>query len=157
MGKESLKIEICRADPEDANGILALQKIAYQSEALLYDDWSIPPLTQTELQIRSDFAAHVFLKAVYNNRIIGSVRAVADEDTCRIGRLIVAPDFQRNGTGTRLLLEIESFFRRAARFELFTGSRSLDNIRLYDKLGYRVFREEDLSENVHLVFMEKHR
>lgn len=32
---------------EDAAAILALQKLAYQSEARLYDDYSLPPLTQT--------------------------------------------------------------------------------------------------------------
>jgi hypothetical protein len=38
---------------------------------------------------------------------------------------------------------------------LFTGSRSEGNIRFYEKLGYRVFRSEQLSPRVKLVFMEK--
>ena len=50
---------------------------------------------------------------------------------------------------------IEAVFAEAERFELFTGSKSSDNIRLYQRLGYRVCREENLSPNVRLVFMEK--
>jgi len=40
---------------------------------------------------------------------------------------------------------------------LFTGVKSTDNIRLYQKLGYRKLREEDLSPKVRLVFMGKRR
>lgn len=38
---------ITAASPADAAAILALQKLAYQSEARLYNDFSIPPLLQT--------------------------------------------------------------------------------------------------------------
>jgi hypothetical protein len=40
-------IEIATAVPTDAAAILDLQKRAYQSEAQLYNDWSLPPLTQS--------------------------------------------------------------------------------------------------------------
>ena len=36
-----------RASFEDAKEILDLQKLAYVSEAEIYNDYSIPPLTQT--------------------------------------------------------------------------------------------------------------
>jgi hypothetical protein len=65
-----MEIAIGRANPEDAREILALQKVAYQSEARLYDDWTIPPLTQTESQIEAEFESKVFLKAVSNGRIV---------------------------------------------------------------------------------------
>jgi hypothetical protein len=41
----------------------------------LYDDYSIPPLTQTLDDIKAQFHIHVFLKTVNNSAIIGSVRA----------------------------------------------------------------------------------
>lgn len=46
---------ILRADLADAVAILELQKRAYQQEAALYDDWTIPPLTQTPDQINAEF------------------------------------------------------------------------------------------------------
>lgn len=40
-------IEITSAVHADAAAILDLQKRAYQSEARLYNNWSLPPLTQS--------------------------------------------------------------------------------------------------------------
>jgi hypothetical protein len=50
---------------------------------------------------------------------------------------------------------IEDSFPTANRFELFTGKKSTDNIRLYKKLGYREYLQENLSEKVQILFMEK--
>jgi ribosomal protein S18 acetylase RimI-like enzyme len=146
-----------RASVEDAADVLALQKLAYRSEAEIYDDFTIPPLTQTLEEMRADLADQVVLKASAGGRIIGSVRAHEMQGTCFVGRLIVHPDFQNQGIGTQLMNEIESIFAQAERFELFTGDRSERNIYLYRKLGYRVFRREELAEKVTLVFMEKRR
>jgi ribosomal protein S18 acetylase RimI-like enzyme len=105
-----MEISMIPASMEDAVEFLALQKIAYESEALLYGDWTIPPLTQTQQQIEAEFESKVFLKAVQAKRIAGSVRASLDSSTCYIGRLIVHPDYQRKGMGTQLMLKIETFF-----------------------------------------------
>ena len=147
--------QILRAEITDAAEILALQELAYQSEAVLYDDWSIPPLTLTRDGIEKEFAGTIFLKACDSGRIIGSVRASIHDGACRIGRLIVHPEFQHRGIGSRLMSAIEAEFPDADRFELFTGSRSAGNIRLYESLGYERFRTERLSPQVELVFMEK--
>lgn len=152
-----MDISIVQASPDDAGEILDLQKIAYQSEAELNNDWTIPPLTETLPEIISEFETKVFLKAVSADKIIGSVRATIDSSTCQIGRLIVHPDYQRKGIGTLLMGRIETSFSRAERFELFTGIKSINNILLYQKLGYQGYREEDLSPKVRLVFMEKRR
>ncbi len=146
---------IVRAIVSDAADIVALQKAAYQSEAKLYDDWTIPPLTQTLSLIEAEFDMMIFLKAIHQDVIVGSVRALSENDTCFINRLIVAPQHQRKGVGTQLMQRIERQFPQVVRFELFTGSRSQRNIRFYQRLGYRAFREQDLSPKVRLVFMEK--
>ena len=149
------EVQVSIAEEVDAEAILALQKLAYRSEAELYGDWSIPPLVQTLGDIRAEFTQATFLKAATGSTIAGSVRARMHERTCVIGRLIVHPDFQRQGIGTLLMDAIESAFPAAARFELFTGDKSEGNIRLYTRLGYRVFRKEQLSSYVTLVFLEK--
>lgn len=149
--------QVLRAGIIDAAEILELQQLAYQSEAAIYSDWSLPPLTQTLNEIEREFRENIFLKVCDAGKIIGSVRAADHHGTCRIGRLIVHPDFRRKGTGTQLMAAIEAQFPTVARFELFTGSRSTGNIRLYERLGYHIFRTARLSPLVALVFMEKRR
>lgn len=146
---------IKRASAEDLKEILDLQKLAYMSEAEIYEDYSIPPLTQTVEQIQADFDDQLFLKASVDGRIVGSVRAHAEGDTCHIGRLIVHPDFQNRGIGTRLMTEIEGRFYRARRFQLFTGHWSERNLRFYRSLGYAPSETKAIADRLTLVFMEK--
>lgn len=146
---------IQRATAADAPAILALQKRAYESEARLYDDWTLPPLTQTLDSLRAEFSNSVVLGAFEGERLVGAVRARESNGTALVGRLIVEPDRQGLGLGTRLMKEIEAALPVTPRFELFTGSRSEANLRLYERLGYRRIREQVLSPAVTLVFLEK--
>ena len=148
-------MQIERAATQDAAEILALQKLAYQSEAAIYNDDTIPPLVQTLEETLADFARQIVIKIVDGGCIVGSVRGYKQDGTCYVGKLIVHPDCQNRGLGTRLLREIEAVFNRAARFELFTGSKSAKNLYLYHKLGYVPFREQAISEHVSLIFLEK--
>ncbi len=147
---------IVQATVADAPAILHLQRLAYQSEARIYNDYGIPPLTQSPAGIETEFANRVFLKATTDDgAIVGSVRAYEQAGTCFIGRLIVHPDHQGRGIGAALMREIESRFCHVQRFELFTGHKSERNIRFYERLGYRTFREERVSDSLRLVFMHK--
>ncbi len=148
-----MNIELAGA--KDAREILDLQKLAYQSEAALYGDYTIPPLTQSLEGIQADFGDDLFLKAFDEGMIIGSVRGRLRQGTCFIGRLIVHPAHQGRGIGTTLMDEIEKRFPEAERFELFTGHRSEGNLRLYKRIGYRVFKSEKISETLELVYLEK--
>ncbi len=148
-------LAISRAVPQDAEAILALQKLAYQSEAKLYNDWSLPPLTQSLESLLEEFASSVILKAVSGERIVGAVRAKVASGTCTIGRLAVHPDFQGQGIGSELLKNIEASFPDASKYELFTGSRSQANIRLYQRHGYTISRTQAVSPTVSLTFLEK--
>jgi GNAT superfamily N-acetyltransferase len=146
---------IQQASVNDAKEILDLQKLAYQSEALLYNDSAIPPLTQILGEIKAEFADHVFLKAMLETQIVGSVRAKLLGITCLVGRLIVHPDYQGHGIGSNLMIEIEKYFGISHRLELFTGHKSERNISLYQRLGYSMFRTERVNDKLSFIFMEK--
>lgn len=148
-------VEILAAESKDAKEILKLQVLAYQSEAKLYNDWSLPALTQTLDSLHQEFEDSVILKAIVNNQIVGSVRAKIDNGVCKIGRLIVDPEFQKQGIGTALLKNIEKIHENINSFELFTGSKSINNIKLYEKNGYLKSHTKELSENVSLLFLVK--
>jgi len=150
----SIKIE--RASVIDAEEILSLQKLAYRSEAEIYNDFSIEPLVQTLEQLQQQFEDYIILKAVADDAIIGSVRAKERDGTCYIGKLMVNPNDQNKGIGRRLMKAIEDYFPHS-RYELFTGSRSEKNIALYEKLGYIVLSECSITPDFSLVYLEKKR
>jgi ribosomal protein S18 acetylase RimI-like enzyme len=144
------------AGRKDLAKILELQKICYRENAARYNDRTIQPLTQSIEDLGKEFGEQVFLKIEMEDRIIGSVRAFGENDVCHIGKLIVHPDYQNRGVGTELMIEIERRFCRAGKYELFTGHRDDKNIHLYKKLGYTVFDEKVINDNLTMIYMEKY-
>jgi len=145
---------ITKAQIDDLEAILALQYAAYQSEAEILGDYAIQPLRQTLGELVEEYKKSVVLKAALGNEIIGSVRAYAKGGTVYIGKLMVRPDHQGAGLGTRLLAEIEKRFD-CDRFELFTSCKSERNLHLYKKSGYIRFREETDGSGVKFAYLEK--
>lgn len=147
---------IKEADISDLREILELQYLAYQSEAKLFNDPDIPPLKQTLSDLEIELHKGIILKALdENNVIIGSVRAYCDNKTLYIGKLMVHPNRQQQGIGTKLLLDIEKRYP-GYRYELFTSTRSEKNIALYKRLGYSIFDEKQVTEELSFVYLEKH-
>ena len=140
---------------KDADEILDLQKLAYISEAEIIDDFDIPPLHQTIEEIQSEFNRQIVLKVTIDGKIIASVRCYLEEGTCYIGKLIVHPDYQNQGIGTKLLNAAERQFSDADRYELFTGQKSKKNLHIYEKHGYRRTKSQAVSNNLTLLFLEK--
>jgi len=146
---------IASAKIDDAEAILSLQKRAFESEAKLYNDWGIPPLTQSLDSLKAEILAGGVLKYSQDGVIIGSVRALLQGGKCKIGRMMVAPEFQGQGIGSTLLAAIEARFPQAHSFELFTGAKSEGNIRLYRRHGYEIVTTKAYSPAITLVFMSK--
>jgi len=149
-------MEITKAAFEDLPKILDLQKLAYLSEAKLLNNYSIQPLTQTLKELENEFDKNIILKLVdkNNHEIIGSVRAYEANERVYVGKLMVHPDYQNKGFGTKLLQAIETFYENKT-FELFTSSKSEKNIQLYKKAGYKEYKREKIAENLEMIFMEK--
>ncbi|MDR1145079.1 MAG: GNAT family N-acetyltransferase [Verrucomicrobiales bacterium] len=148
-------MRITKANHGDLQEILALQYLAYQGESILYNNPNIPPLTQTLKDLEAEFKTGVFLKAIdENGHIIASVRAYSDNGTLHIGKLIVRPDLQGQGIGTKLLKDIEQTCPHK-RYELFTGTKSERNIKLYERVGYVKFKERDMGDGLRFIYLCK--
>ncbi len=145
---------ISEAVPSDAAEILELQKKAFYPQGVLYGDFTLPPLVQTLEELTEDFKAGVFLKAMRDGELVGSVRGCAQGDTCHISRLFVHPDHQNKGIGKKLMRAIEEKFKNVRRYELFTGHKSEKSLMLYKKLGYQPFTEKS-DGNVTLIYLGK--
>lgn len=151
-------VRILPATAADAGEIHTLQLAAYLSEAKAYDDLSIPPVQEALTGSVERIAAGGVWKAVAGTRIVGAVHLAVDGSVGRIGRLMVAPDWQGRGVGAKLLRVAEQTAPvEVTQYELFTGAESEGNLRLYRKAGYREVRRESHTAKVDLVLLAKRR
>ena len=148
-------VRIVAAAEGDLPEILALQYLAYQSEAKLLGNRDIPPLKQTLEDLRQEYRQGDVLKAVdAAGVIVGSVRCRLEGGTVHVGKLMVHPERRGRGLGARLLLAVETL-HPGKRLELFTSDKSAHNIRLYEKLGYAAFAEKQITPTLRFVYLEK--
>ena len=147
-------IELRALPPGAVGELLTLQRAAYVSEAQLYDDVRLPALVQTPDELADELAQSSCLAALAGSRLVGAVRTRERGGVLHVGRLVVAPDLQGRGIGTRLLLGAErsTTLPRAA---LFTGARSTANLRLYRRHGYVETAREPVRPGLELVHLVK--
>jgi Predicted acetyltransferase len=144
-----------RANSSNLEEILKLQYLAYQSEAKLLNNFMIQPLTQTLEELVHEFQNGIIYKAENDEqKIIGSVRGTVKSGTLLIGKLIVHPNFQGMGIGTKLLKYIEEEHKEL-RKELYTSDKSIRNLNLYEHNGYTRFKTEAVNKDLSFIFLEK--
>jgi ribosomal protein S18 acetylase RimI-like enzyme len=130
---------IALVDDAHAGELLTLRRAAFVSEAQLYDDPHIPPLTQTLHELRDDMARDdvVTVGAWEGHRLVGSLRLEIEGGKATLGRLAVAPDKEGRGIGTSLMFAILQYLpEQVTEIWAFTGKDSKKNLAMYTKHGY---------------------
>jgi GNAT superfamily N-acetyltransferase len=130
---------IALVEDDHAGELLTLRRAAFVTEAQLYDDPHIPPLTQTLTELREDLARDdvVTIGAWEGHRMIGSVRVEIEGEKATLGRLAVAPDKQARGIGTEMLFAVLPYLpEQTTEIWVFTGKDSKQNLAMYTKHGY---------------------
>jgi len=148
-------ITVRKARGEDAAPIADLIRRAFEAQCRIYDDWTLPPMRESETSVLRAIEDGVVLVAETDGRLIGTVRARVTGGRVHIGRLAVEPDAQNLGIGRALTRAAEEAFPSAERFEVFTGHLSAGPLHLYESLGYRRVRTQVEHERLTLVFLEK--
>ena len=153
MAQNNIEVKI--ASKNDAFEILEIQKQAYQGQAEIYNNYELPPLTQSLESVENEFKEQTFLKVLFHDKIIGLVRFKISNGHVAINRMAVKPEFQNQGIGTTLLREIESRVPEAISLQLFTGNKSTRNIYLYEKNGYKIIGKQITDQGIELLHYEK--
>ena len=138
----------------DAGEVLTIQRAAFVSEAIIYGSVDMPPLVQTLDELEAELSGSDGWVARVEGRLVGAIRTREDDGLLLIGRIAIAPDMQGSGIG-QALLEAAEQHSRAAEAELFTGSLSEANIRLYERCGYVETERVDQGGGVQEVYLRK--
>lgn len=139
---------------DDAGEVLTIQRAAFVSEALIYGTPDMPPLTQTLEEVQAELTSCSGWVARANGRLVGAIRTQETDDVLLIRRIAIAPDLQGSGIG-QMLLEAAESGSTAREAELFTGSRSEANLRLYERCGYVEFERVPQDDGIDQVFLRK--
>ena len=148
-------MKIIPAEIKDISELYQLQLLAFESEAEMIGSRDVPALQETAESHRADFTNWNTLKLVDDaDRIIGSIRYRQENDFIDVGRLMVHPDYRRCGLAQKLLSEIDVLCPEKVK-ELYTCTKSWSNIRLYEKMGYKAYKECKEDSGLSFVYMRK--
>ncbi len=155
-GPEDLPDDITLApiSVADAGEVLTIQRAAFVSEAQIYGSVDMPPLTQTLEELEAELRESDGWVARVGGRLVGALRSRKAGGLLLIGRIAIAPDMQGSGIG-RALLDAAESHSGAEEAELFTGSLSEANIRLYENCGYIETERVDTGDGVQEVYLRK--
>jgi tRNA (guanine37-N1)-methyltransferase len=141
VGIDGVDLEIRPATRADAGELFTLTRACWLQELWANPEVVIPALEESFDDAIRGVAEWTTFVARAGGRIVGSTRGrlAGDGTVWDVGRVMVAPDLQGRGLGRYLLELIEAAAPpEVTSYELWTGAKSVENIRMYKKAGYRL-------------------
>jgi ribosomal protein S18 acetylase RimI-like enzyme len=143
---------IRKALPADAAAIAALTDAAYAK--------FIPRIGRKPRPMTADYGKKIDEDQVWllaqDSQPAGVLVMSAEPDHLLIYSVAIDPIFQKRGFGRQLLAwaEAQALAQGYTSIRLYTNARFEENIRLYERLGYRETRREPVEDS-HIVHMAK--
>ena len=152
---DAIRAGLCRATSADASTVRDLVRTAYAK-------W-VPLLGREPKPMTADYDAAVRDHVVDVLRLDGKAAALIEmepeNDDLLVVNVAVSPDHQGRGYGRALLVHAEEFALSLGLKEsrLYTSVYLTENVKLYERVGYKVDREEEASPHLGIfVYMSKH-
>ena len=148
-------MKLIPATHDDIPALYDLQLLAFESEAEMIGSRAVPALLESREHHRADFPSWTTMKLVDDTgKLVGAIRYRPDGGLIDVGRLMVHPDYRRQGLAQQMLLEVDRACPDQIR-ELYTCTKSWINIRLYHKMGYVPVKEVTEDSGLSFVYMQK--
>jgi GNAT superfamily N-acetyltransferase len=141
------------ADDATVAALIALQRASYALEARLIGAESLPPMHESEEQLRA--SGETFLGALRTGKLLGAVSYKRDGATVDIHRLAVDPAALRRGIATDLLDALEAREADAAHWVVGTGAANAPARTLYERRGFTPVEERIVPGGITWVRMER--
>jgi GNAT superfamily N-acetyltransferase len=137
------RLDLRRAAPPDAPAVLALTRDAYAKWVPLIGREPKPMGADYDRAVREHLVD--LLYAEFD--LAGLIEMIPAQDHLLIENVAIAPAFQGRGLGRVLLAHAEDVARMLglAEVRLYTNQMFVENIALYQSVGYRLDREEDVG------------
>ena len=135
-------MQIKTATISDVPEILELQHKAFLPVGEVLNWLDAPNITETIETALEEFPKFTVLKMVADDgKIVGSVRGKVEDGSLFIGRLMVLPEYQRNGYAKELLHKIQEVLPHN-RVWLDTTANIKSTYTFYEREGFRTFKTE---------------
>lgn len=131
--------------PADLAELVVVQRCCWVPQALVNQTLDVPALRESADEVLAWAREWTAVVVRRSGRLVAAGRGRTEQANdergtdWQVGRLMVVPDLTGRGVGSRLIEVVESLAPAAvSRFVLYTGGRSLANIRFYRRAGYVV-------------------
>lgn len=139
-------LQMRQASLDDADAIRSLVREAYAR-------W-VPVIGREPTPMTADYVQRVarnrFDLLFSDAALVGLIETMTEADHLLIENVAIAPACQGRGLGRRLLAHAESLAVSSGHREirLYTHALFAANVALYEKLGYRTWREEEFMGGI---------
>lgn len=132
-------VELRQATQQDAGMIRTLTREAYAKWVPLLGREPLPMTTDYNEAVKQ----HRFDLLYLDGKLVALIELIPHEDHLWIENVAVLPSYQGKGLGHRLMAHAEQVATQLnlSLLKLLTNGAFTENIRLYQKLGYRIDRE----------------
>jgi len=151
---DTIRAGLRRATPADATAVRDLTRAAYAK-------W-VPMLGREPLPMTADYDAAVRDHRVDMLHLDGTLAALIEmspqTDHLLIVNVAVSPASQGRGYGRALLVHAEGVARSLGlpELRLYTSLHMTDNVKLYERMGYKIDRHEEAASHLGVfVYMSR--
>ncbi|WP_281889639.1 GNAT family N-acetyltransferase [Paenibacillus sp. YYML68] len=133
--------------------LLELQQLAYRIEVERMRYTEPPPLLDSPLTLQQ--SGEAFLGYWDDERLVGAIAYRLSGRACTITRMMVHPDFFRQGIASRLLETIGSMLSSGDTLSVSTGAYNEPAVSLYRKHGFEPVEQQELAPGIFLTRFTK--
>ncbi|WP_445614064.1 GNAT family N-acetyltransferase [Geobacillus sp. YF-1] len=145
--------ELHIADYETAVMVLHLQRRAYTIEAQIIGSTALPPLRDTIASLQR--CGERFFGYFQGERLVGAIACERNGKTLHLCRLMVDPDYFRQGIASALLDFVIKQEPSINEIVVTTGSGNVPALRFYERHGFRAIERIETPEGMELMKLVK--